>query len=128
MILDHTPNKPVILYEVKTDSRSEITRNVVYEIISHDSVGCAAASRSNYFYYVFVDEKKLTDIKERWLIDMRKWRRLIRTKFGTTDAENKLKSHNYDIHGDKVFNLLCNIKYLSDEKVATRIDKNVQKI
>ena len=121
MILSHTKDKPAILYEVKTDSRSEKTRNVVYELISHDSVGCAAISRSNYFYYVFVDKQNLSKIKERWLIDTKKWRRFIRTKFGRYD-EDYIRANNYDSYGDHVFNILCNIELLNSLKVAKRIE------
>lgn len=106
------------LYEVKTDTRSEKTRNVVYELISHDKVGCAAVTRADYFYYVFTDEFNFGSIKERWLIDIKKWRKLIRE-----NAENGegIRLHNFDRTKDHVLNFLVNIEYMEKADVAKKI-------
>lgn len=106
------------LYEVKTDTRSEKTRNVVYELISHDKTGCAAATRADYFYYVFTDEYNFGEIKERWLIDIKKWRRLIREN---AEKGQDVRLHNFDRTKDHVLNFLINIEYMKENGVAVKI-------
>lgn len=116
------------LYEVKTDSRSLESRNVVYEIISHDGPGCAALTRANYFFYIFVDGSK--NIREGWLIDVKKWRKFIRESCDNVVGMKNTKSggialNNYNRWGDKVMNILTNIDFLKKEKIASKI--NVEK-
>lgn len=116
------------LYEVKTDSRSLESRNVVYEIISHDGPGCAALTRANYFFYIFVDGNK--DVREGWFIDVKKWRKFIREScdnvVGMKDTKNGgIALNNYNRWGDRVMNILTNIDFLKKEKIASKI--NVEK-
>ena len=106
------------LYEVKTDTRSEKTRNVVYELISHDKTGCASATRADYFYYVFTDEYIFGKIKERWLIDIRKWRKFIREN---AEGGEGVRLHNFDRTKDHVLNFLTNIERLKEAGVAKKI-------
>ena len=113
------------LYEIKTDTVSLESRNVVFEIISHDGVGCAASSRANYFFYIFVD--KNLDIREAWLIDMRKWRECIRKNCKNVVPMTETKNggialNDFNKYGDRVMNILTNIEYLQKEKIATKID------
>lgn len=130
-ILSHTRKKDMdwcILYEVKTDTMSAKTRNVVYEIISHDGPGCAAITRSDFFYYVFTDEINFGKIKERWLIDIKAWRKLIREN--CEEEARKLRSekpsillNNFDRTNDYVLNFLVNIDYMERNGVARKIQE-----
>lgn len=104
-----------LLYEVKTDTRSEKTRNVVYELISHDKTGCAATTRADYFYYVFTDEFNFSKIKERWLIDIKKWRKFIREN---AEKGEGIRLHNFDRTKDHVLNFLTNIECMKESGVA----------
>lgn len=104
-----------LLYEVKTDTRSEKTRNVVYELISHDKTGCAATTRADYFYYVFTDEFNFSKIKERWLIDIKKWRKFIREN---AEKGEGIRLHNFDRTKDHVLNFLTNIECMKENGVA----------
>ena len=104
-----------LLYEVKTDTRSEKTRNVVYELISHDKTGCAATTRADYFYYVFTDEFNFSKIKERWLIDIKKWRKFIREN---AEKGEGVRLHNFDRTKDHVLNFLTNIECMKENGVA----------
>ena len=112
-------------YEVKTDTRSLASRNVVFEVISHDGPGCAALSRADYFFYVFTDDNK--DIREAWLINMKKWRKFIRENSKSPKNLSETKNggfalHNFDTYGDHVLNFLTNIGVLEKEKIAININ------
>lgn len=104
-------------YEVKTDTRAEETRNVPYEIISHDNAGCCGITRSDYVYFVFLDNTT-REIKERWLITTKEWRQFIREKFN----EAYIKLHNFNRTNDKVLNFLCNIEEMEKQNVAKKIN------
>lgn len=113
-------------YEVKTDTVSLTSRNILYEIISYDGPGCAASSRANYFYYVFVDGNDV--IQERWLIDVKKWREYMRENdknvkplFKGSLEEGGIALNNFNKFGDRVLNMLTNIDVLEKEGIATKI-------
>ena len=113
------------LYEVKTDTVSLTSRNVVFEIISHDGPGCAALSRAGYFFYIFVDRNGI--IREAWLIDMKLWRRYIRKNSNkivdmTETIHGGIALNNFDKFGDSVMNALTNIEVLEKNKIAKKID------
>lgn len=115
------------LYEVKTDTVSLKSRNVVYEIISHDGAGCASNSRANYFFYVFLDKKRKP--AEAWLIDTKKWRKYIRKHIEHPVSMLRLHKggiafNEFDKFGDHVANILTNIDIMEEKKIATRIDLN----
>lgn len=114
-----------LLYEVKTDTVSITSRNVVYEIISHDGPGCAALSRAHYFFYIFVDGNN--DIREAWLIDMKKWRQYIRenSKNVVKMIETKnggIALNEFNKYNDKVLNILTNIEVMQKEEIAQKIN------
>jgi len=124
--LERTDKSFFTSYEVKTDTVSLTSRNIVFEIISHDGPGCAAISRANYFYYVFVDRNDV--IQERWLIDMKKWREYIRENDKNLKPllkgsleEGGIALNNFNKFGDKVLNILTNIDVLEKEGIATKI-------
>lgn len=104
-------------YEVKTDTRAEETRNVPYEMISHDNTGCCAITRADYVYFVFLDNAT-REIKERWLITTKDWRQLIREHFN----ETYVKLHNFNRTNDKVLNFLCNIEEMEKQNVAKKVN------
>ncbi len=112
------------LYEVKTDTVSIRTRNVVYEIISHDGPGCAAISRANYFIYAFINEHR--EIREVWLIDVKKWREYIRENSNNVRGMGETKNggiaiNNFNKFKDKVMNILTNIEVMEKKKIAKKI-------
>lgn len=121
--------RDVYKFEVKTDTRSYETRNVVYEVISHDFSGCMGASKADYIYYVFIDDSGDELVKkESWSIDLTKWREYIREKFFDTsvrivDSENiwGIRRNNFNTYGDAVGNLLCNIDILQKYGIAKKI-------
>ena len=116
-------------FEVKTDTRAHITRNVVYEIISHDTAGCLGESKADYVYYVFVDDTSGEIVKkEAWSINLPKWRKYLRehffeTKVGLRESRETwgIIKNNYNIHDDCVANLLCNIDMLEKNGVAKKV-------
>ena len=128
-ILNHTKKKDMdwcVLYEVKTDTMSSKTRNVVYEIISHDGPGCAAITRSDFVYYVFTDEVNFGKIKERWLIDIRAWRKLIRENCEEEARKQRSEKpsillNNFDRTNDHVLNFLVNVEYMEKNGVVKKI-------
>jgi hypothetical protein len=118
-----------IMYEVKTDTVSLGSRNVVYELISHDGPGCAALSRAKYFFYIFTDDS--TEIREVWLIDMKMWRQYIRENIDignivkmTETRNGGVAFNNFNKHGDRVLNILTNIEIMEKEKIAKKIWKH----
>lgn len=130
IIFDRNKEKrDIYKFEVKTDTRSFETRNVVYEVISHDFGGCMSASKADYVYYVFVDDTGDNIVKkEAWSIDLTKWRKYIREKFFDTSVLIKdseriwgIRRNNYNTYGDAIGNLLCNIDILGQQGIAKRI-------
>ena len=118
-------NSFFVLYEVKTDTVSFTSRNVVYEFISHDKSGCAANSRADYFFYVFIDEN--LEIKEAWLITVKKWREYIRENHNNQVRMKDLHKggialNEFNKFDDKVLNVLTNIDVMEKEKIAIKID------
>ena len=114
-----------LLYEVKTDTVSLKSRNVVFEIISHDGPGCAASSRADYFFYVFVDKDR--EVKEAWLISATEWRKYIRQNIEHPVTMQELDKggiafNEFDKFGDHVANVLTNIDVMEKEHIATKID------
>lgn len=57
-----------IRVEVKTDTRTFKTRNIVYELISHYRGGCWATTEADIVYYVCVDENNTSKIVGRYVI------------------------------------------------------------
>lgn len=107
-------------YEVKTDTVSIDTRNIVYEILSHDNPGCLAKSKAEFVYYVFLDRED--KIAERYILNLREWRRWIREHSNDCNKSSFLKTHNFNRTNDKCFNFLCNIEKLVEDKVAKKLD------
>lgn len=123
VFINHSNDKSFFnAYEVKTDLVSEKTRNVVYELISHDNPGCGAITRAKYFYYVFLNEFT-HEIKERWLIDVKKWRNWIRinSEKEIKDIGKFIRIHNFDRTNDHVLNFLCNIEEMEQQQIAKKI-------
>lgn len=116
-----------VVYEVKTDTYGYITRNVSYELTSHDHAGCLARSNADYVFYVFVNPENHSEILESYLIDLEKWRRWIRVnsikfnnKYYRYQNENGRKAYLYGFlqNSDKkdsdgvpmnCLQILCNI-------------------
>lgn len=127
--LDRTPQ--IYKFEVKTDTRSFETRNIVVEMISHDFAGCIASSKADFLYYVFVDDSGDEIIKkEVWTINLCKLREYLRVNFfghekdeNFKDLEQKygIRTNNYDAHGDKVANFLINIEKLQENGIAKKV-------
>lgn len=116
-ILGHSKERDFFnSYEVKTDTRGEETRNVPYEVISHDNAGCCGETRANYIYFTLLDNAT-REIKERWLITTKKWRCFIRENFPSP----YIKPSNFNRTGDKVWNLLCNIDEMERRKIARKV-------
>ena len=121
--------RDILKFEVKTDTRSFETRNVVYEVISHDSAGCMAESKADYVYYLFVDDSTGEIVKkEVWSIYLPAWRRYLREHFfdgkvSVADSERLygIRRNNYNTHGDAVANLLCKIEKLQEHGIAKKL-------
>lgn len=124
----NTEGREVFKAEVKTDTMAYKTRNIVYEIIAHDSAGCLAASKADFVYYVFVEEVGTELVKrEAWSINLYKWRRYLREKFfdGKVSMEefiNVWGIHRSNISRDGIngASLLCNIDKLAEHGIAKR--------
>lgn len=112
-----------ITVEVKTDTRTHDTRNIVYELISHDNPGCLARSNADMIFYYAVNEDA-TKTYEGWIINTKKWREWIRENApklnGKTENKLPIKLHNYNTNNDKCLNFLCNIETLVNEKIAVK--------
>lgn len=110
-----------IKYECKTDCYGISTRNVSYEITSHDFAGCLGRSNSDYIYYVFVNENN--EIAESYLIDLQKWREWIGNNspdikpFARNSGEKLQLFYSKDIG---VLQFLCNIDKMVEDKVAKK--------
>lgn len=126
--------------EVKTDTVTITSRNIVYEVISHDSAGCMAETKADYIFYVCVDDTNIDTIgiinKEIWLIDMYKWRKFLRECFfgnmgipNTIDTKTgrykaSLRGNNFSPDKDKVANVLCDIDYMASIGIAQLLFKD----
>ena len=110
--------------EVKTDTRTHSTRNVVYEILSHDNPGCMARSLADMIFYVAVNEDA-SEIYEKWAINTKKWREWIRITSpklnGTVNEPLPIRLNNFNTYKDKCLNFLCNIDRLVSDDVAVKI-------
>ena len=111
--------------EVKTDTRTHDTRNIVYEITSHDNPGCMARSNADMIFYFAVNEDA-TKIYEGWIVNTKNWREWIRENApklnGNVIDKQPIRIHNYNTHKDKCLNFLCNIETLVKNKIATKIN------
>lgn len=124
----NTSNREVFKAEVKTDTMAYKTRNIVYEIIAHDSAGCLAASKADFVYYVFVEEVGTELVKrEAWSVNLYKWRQYLREKFfdgkvSMDDSVNVWGIHRSNISKDGInsASLLCNIDKLAEHGIAKR--------
>lgn len=134
LIFDRFPGKrepKVYKFEVKTDTRSFDTRNIVVEMISHDFAGCLANSKADYLYYVFVDDSGDEIVKkEAWSINLSMLRRYLRVFFfGHKNTENfkdmatnyGIVTNNYNTYDDRVANFLVNIEKLQTYGIAKRV-------
>jgi len=72
-------------YEVKTDTATFKTRNLVYEVMSHDNEGSLSRSKADFVFYVSID--KTGNIMEEMLLDLKKLREWIRIHGSTTNRE-----------------------------------------
>ena len=128
--------RKIYKFEVKADTRSFKTRNVLYEVISHDSAGCLGESKADFIYYVFVEEPEPGVLikKEVWYINLPKWRKFLREKFfdswvSRSDSADKygIWTNNYtrvDENGkvlDAAGNILCDIEILEKNGIAKRV-------
>lgn len=117
-------NKAIAI-EVKTDKRTHDTRNVVYELISHDMPGCLARSYADLVYCVCMGKNDTKDnftIFERFAIDLHKWRTWIRENsrsINGCDSPIFFKSINKE--EDHICNLLCKIETMVRDGIANRI-------
>ena len=108
--------------EVKTDTRTFSTRNVVYELLSHDNPGCLARSKADFIFYVAVDEDA-TVTKEAWFINLSKWRKWLREHSRDVNHhDSPIKLNNYSTHGDGCMNFLCNIDQMVKDGIATKAE------
>ena len=127
--------KDWISVEVKTDTRTHDTRNLVYEIISHDNAGCLARSCADFIFYVAVNHDA-TKIFETWWVKLKEWRRWIRENsyklnpqkkkdngvFEENHGKQYLKLNNFNTYGDGCLNFLCNVDELVNQGIATKIN------
>lgn len=129
---NNVSKRDIYKFEVKTDTRSYETRNIVYEVISHDFAGCGAKTMCDYFYYVFVTDENGDGSnivkREVWKIGVKKLRELLRKVFFSGKYSRRelcekfgLRGNNYDTNGDKVANILCNIEKLNEFGIAKRL-------
>lgn len=115
----------VTKYEVKTDTVSLNSRNVIYEVISHNHAGCLGECKADYVYYVFVDNT--LEVKEVWLIDLVKWREYCNEYFfkdkGYHSREKKIWTNYYKPKQEEpgTGNILFNIEMLAADGVVERI-------
>lgn len=75
-------------YEVKTDTATFKTRNLVYEVMSHDNEGSLSRSKADFVFYVSID--KTGNIMEEMLLDLKKLREWIRIHGSTTNRDTDL--------------------------------------
>lgn len=123
-------DKTISKVEVKTDTRSFDTRNVVYEIIANGKKGWAGCTEADYIYYVFVDgNKKNLFAREVWWINMMRWRDFVRVNFfdkNSNPSQFGIMKNNYDestAYGKttRVANLLCNIDVMQRYGIAIKL-------
>ena len=111
--------------EVKTDTRTNGTRNLVYEVVSHDNPGCLARSVADFIFYAAVNDDA-TQIYDAWIINLKKWRtwlREISPELNKEDAKNlPVRLHNFNTYGDACLNFLCNVDALVDKRIAVKIN------
>lgn len=109
--------------EVKTDLVTHRTRNVVYELLSHDMPGCMAKSVADYIFYVAIDEATHV-IQEAWIIKLKSWREWVRIKDRTINNGGPIKTNNFDKHGknQECFNFLCNVDDMVKDNIAKKVN------
>ena len=114
-----------VTVEVKTDTRTFGTRNLVYEVLSHDNPGCLARSVADFIFYVAVNDDA-TQIYEAWMVNLKKWRTWIREtspRLNSEDAKTlPIRIHNFNTYGDACLNFLCNVEELVKQKIAVKIN------
>lgn len=108
-------------YEAKADTVSVSSRNIIYEVLSHDNPGCLAKSKAEFIYYAFLD--KNDNVVERYLIDLKKWRQWIREHCKDCNRSKYLILNNFDRTHDGVMNFLCNIDKMVEDGVAKDVNK-----
>jgi len=111
--------------EVKTDTRTNATRNLVYEVLSHDNPGCLARSVADFIFYVAVNDDA-TQIYSAWMVNLKRWRTWLREvspELNKEDAKNlPVRLHNFNTYGDACLNFLCNVDVLVDKGIAVKIN------
>ena len=108
-------------YEAKADTVSVSSRNIIYEVLSHDNPGCLAKSKAEFIYYAFLDQND--NVVERYLIDLKKWRQWIREHCKDCNRSKYLILINFDRTHDRVMNFLCNIDKMVEDGVAKDVNK-----
>lgn len=115
----NTPSSAVS-YEVKTDTFGYISRNIVYEVVSNTNPGCLARSKADFLYYVFLDKKE--QIKEEFLINVKKLRWWLTCNFSDVNKSDYLKAKSMRRNADNTAILLINIDKLIEDKVASKLN------
>lgn len=120
--------------EVKTDRRTYETRNLVYEIISHNMPGCMARSYADFLFYVCTDNiPNPKYFKEVFVIDLYELRKfLIKNVFlKKPDGRCAIKLHSeekIDNKQEDILNLLICVDTINDENVCKDITKLIKNI
>lgn len=111
-----------ITYECKTDCYAINTRNISYELTSHDFAGCLGRSNSDYIYYVFVNESKMPT--EEYLISLQEWRRWIGENSQDIKPYEKGPRNKLQLFYSKdigVLQFLCNIDCMVNDGIAKKM-------
>ena len=115
--------------EVKTDRRTHETRNLVYEIVSHNMPGCMARSYADFVFYVCTDNvPNPSSFKEVFLIDLYELRRfIVKNPFlKKEDGKFAIKLHSeekIDNKREDILNLLICVDAINDKDVCKDITK-----
>lgn len=110
-----------VKYECKTDCYGLNSRNVSYEVTSHDFAGCLGRSNSDYIYYVFVTDKE--EVSESYSIELQKWREWIGLNYSSIKPYVKNSGEKLQLFYSKdigVLQFLCNIDEMVKDGVAKR--------
>lgn len=110
------------LYEVKLDTKTNKTRNIIYEITSDGIPGCSSKTESHYIIYYCSDETDTSKILEAYSIDVAEWRRWIHKNCKNRERVflNPYISFE-DGKNKQILNFLCKIDVMVNDGVAKKI-------
>ena len=114
-LIDERVNNIGYTFEVKTDTRTSETGNIVYEILSHNMPGCLARCYADFLIYVCLNRYNHNIVDAVYSINVHKLRNWL------TNNNNKKYYKTNAISKEGILNFLINIDSLIDCGVAKKI-------